>query len=360
MAPPPPERELSRLRTTLEQGLPPVLLVCGPSRFFRTEAFELALAAVPASAELRVLDGEGDSDGSELADLRGGSLFARGAWLAVRRADGWLKAHGAALEPLLERIAAGCGLLLEAVKVDRRTRLGKLLAAQACFELRDLYAEPFDRTRSPLEGELVGWVQTRGRAVGVKLTPEAALAIVGTVGKEPGELLSALQRLAEQAGGGAVLRPEDLRGFLPVGFESTPFELAEALLAHDRVRCERSLDAMYDRGVRGRDGEQRTDAGGVFPFLVSWLHRALAEAQDGRRLLDGGVPLHDVPGRVGVRTFVERFQEQVEKNPQARLRRGLALLGDCERELRLTGEEPQWLLRRFLARYFAPLQESAS
>jgi DNA polymerase III delta subunit len=315
---------------------------------------------VPAGAELRIVDGESDTDGRELADLRGGTLFCRGAWLAVRRADAWLKAHGAALEGLLERIAPGCGLLLEAAKVDRRTRLGKQLAAQACFELRDPYAEPFDRTRCPLEGELVGWVQSRGRAAGVKLSGEAALAIIATVGKDPAELAGALQRLAEQVGDrGVTLRPDDLRGHLPVGFQSTPFELAQALLAGDRRRCERSLEAMYDRGVRGRDGEQRVDEGGVFPFLVSWLHRSLADTLEGRRLLDAGVAGGDVPGRVGVRTFVERFQEQVEANPAARLRRGLELLAECERALRLTGEEPRWLLRRFVARYFAPTAEVA-
>lgn len=354
MAVPPPERELTRLRQAIAQALPKIVLICGASRFFRSEAFESVLAALPAGADLRSIDGDEATDGRELDDLRGGNLFGGGAWLAVRRGEAWLKRHGDALLPLLDRIAAGSGLLLEVGKLDRRTKLGKQLAAQAAFEFRDLYAEPFDRSRSPLEAELIGWLQTRGRALGVKLSPDAALLIVSIVGKEPAELLGELRRLADQVDATTgVLRPDDLRGKLACGFESTPFEFAEALLAADRRRCERSLAAMYERGVRGREEEQRIDAGGVFPFLASWVHRSLADVLQGRQLLDSGVPLRDVAKRCGVHVFVDRFQQQVQSNQAARLEHGLTLLAQCERELRSTGEEPVWLLRRFVARYFA-------
>jgi DNA polymerase III delta subunit len=352
MAVPNPERELVRLRQSLAGGLPRALVVLGPSRFFRAAAFDLVLAAVPRDRELRVLDGEQETDGRELDDLLGAGLFTRGTVLAVRRAGSWLEAHGAALEARLPRIADGCALVLEAPKLDKRTRLGKALAGGA-FEFRDLYAEPYDRTRNPAEAELVQWVQERARGLGVPLDAQAALLVVGAAGKEPAELLAELGRLRARLGPAA--RPRDaasVAGHLHASFESTPFELAEALLAGDRRRCERSLQAMFARGVKGRDGEAM-DQGGLFPFVTSWLQTALSQTYEGRWLFDRGTPAADVPRALGVHVFQERLIEQVRRNDEPRLRRMLLDLLRAQRELRDTGEDHELLLARFLARCFA-------
>ena len=90
----------------------------------------------------------------------------------------------------------------------------------------------------------------------------------------------------------------------------------------------------------------------MFPFVVSWLYQSLANTYEGRFLLDRGVALAEIPQRVGVRAFVPRFQHQVQANSEPRLRRGLHLLHQAQRDLRLTGEDPLWLLRRFVDRFF--------
>ena len=91
----------------------------------------------------------------------------------------------------------------------------------------------------------------------------------------------------------------------------------------------------------------------MFPSITNWMYRSMTTAYEGRYLLDRGVPLRDVPARLGVRTFVPRFQKQVSGNDERKLRSGLRLLHDAQRELRLTGEDPLWILRRFVSRYFA-------
>ncbi|MEZ5965304.1 MAG: hypothetical protein R3F56_15835 [Planctomycetota bacterium] len=357
MAVPNPEKELDRLRRRAREGLAPVTVVTGPSPFFRREALDSALAAVPAGRDLRTLDGhQAATDGRELDALRGGNLFGGGAWLVVRRAEGWLDQHGDEVVRTVPAIAAGCGLVVEAAKFDKRTKLGKALAAADCYEFRDLYAEPYDRKRSPLEAELVGWVGLRARAHGVPLSPAAAYVLVVTVGKDPASLVAELERLGAQpavraAAKARPLQPDDLRGKLTCAFESTPFELAEAVLDHDRARCLRSLDAMFARGVKSRDGSAM-DRGGVFPFVVSWLHQAIGKAHRGRLLFDRGVAAEQVAQELGVRVFADRFVRQVEGNPEPRLRRGLALLLDTQRRLRRTGEDPQRLLEAMVARYF--------
>jgi DNA polymerase III delta subunit len=362
LAAPNPERELSRLSALLEElpeGQPPTcVVITGPSEFFRTQAVDMVLARLPEGLDRRPVDGEADrhSDGSELLDLRGGHLFGTGVVLVVRRGDGWLKRHGEQLAGVLAKVAPGCGLLLEVQKLDGRTKLARRLRELGqLFQFRDLYTEPYDRSRSPLEAEMVGWIQDRSRRLGCPVTAESAFLLMSTVGTRPAELLQELGRLRDSLEEGELrqpLTPDDLRGKLTCSFESTPFELAEAILANDRRRSLLALTAMGRRGTRSRDGGS-VDAAGLFPFITSWLYQSLMQVREGRLLLDQGCPPEEIPKRAGVRVFVERFLAQVEQNPAARLARGLKLLMACQRELRTTGEDPILLLERFLSRYFA-------
>ncbi len=356
MAVPNPDREQLRLSKQLQSGLPPCLLVLGGSGFFRQEALDAAFAAIPEGVDLRTMDGDTASDGRELNDLCGGTLFGSGAVLLVRRGEGWVKKHGEALLATIPSIAKGSSLILEIKKLDKRTKLAKaLLKVGEAFEFRDLYTEPYDRTRSPLDAEMVGWLVKRSKAMGCPLQAESAYLLMSTVGTRPAELIEEVERiksLLDDGGSKRSLSPDELRGKLTCSFESNPFEFAEALLNYDRQAALRALSAMYSHGASGRDGV-RLDQGGLFPFITSWLYQSLAQAYEGRRLLDSGVAARDVPGRLGVRNFVDRFQQQLQRNPSSRLSRGLRLLHRCQRELRSTGEDPQWLLERFLSRYFA-------
>jgi DNA polymerase III delta subunit len=385
-----PEDELARLQKLVQKGLPPLVVVTGTNDFFRAEAMELLLPAIPAAAELRVLDavdergggggagvdddagGDDDADGGgtgedaaglaacpELQDLRGGGLFAKTAFLVVRRASAWWQRHAVTIAAQVPKFGKGCGLVLESPKLDRRKKVAATLVKQlaeagALFEFRDLYELPYDRSRSPVEGELAKWVARRASRLGVALTPDAAWLLVAQVGKQPAELVAELGRLRDRLGADGKrkpLGPEDLRGHVTCSFESTPFELAEAVLGGDRRRALRSVQAMFDRGVRSKDGKAM-DIGGLLPFTTAWLYQSLASAYEGRILLDSGVSARDLPGRVGVRQFPERYVEQVQRLDAARLQRGLLALHHCQRMSRLTGEDPDALLERFLAQWF--------
>ena len=396
---PPPDTELARLGKLLAKGLPPVVLITGSNDFFRAEAVEAWLAAVPKDAELRRIDAvderagggggggeaDGDADGNdaddadsgddapeepaeggaeglaacpELLDLRGGGLFARSAFVCIRRGKNWWLKHAPVLAAQMPKFAKGCGLLLEASKVDRRKKVAAALvktldAAGAVFEFRDLYEYPFKRSESPLNGELAQWVKGRSEQLGVALTAEAAWLVVVQVGKSLPELLAELGRLRDQLGADPkrpALGPEQLRGRLTCSFESNPFELADAVLDQDQPRALRSVRAMFDRGVRSKDGKRET--GGVFPFATSWLWQSLARAYEGRQMLDAGIAGQDVAQRLGVFKFPDQFVARLQKNPLPRLRRGLLALHHCARQLRLTGEEPDVLLEQFLTMWF--------
>lgn len=382
MAAPNPEDLLDRVERLAKKGLPAVVLVHGPNDFFRNEAVDKLLAAVPADAELRTIDAadlrapggaagdddddEGGGDGAEAAescpellDLRGGGLFARRSFLLVRRAKNWWAHHAATLAAEVARFAKGSGIVIEAQKLDRRKKVAAQLVKQctddgAAFEFRELYATAFGG-RDPMQGELAKWIQARGRKLGAKLSLEAACMMIACVGRQPGELVAELQRLRDQVAaepGHGELSARDLRDRLNLGFESTPFELAEAVLGGDERAAFRSVRAMFARGVRGRDGKPM-DTGGLFPFATSWLYQALAKAYEGRTLLDDGVPAEDVAGRLGVRQFVDRFVRELKRNDRDRLGHGLLALHSCQRASRTQGEEPEVLLERFLQQWFA-------
>jgi DNA polymerase III delta subunit len=391
VAAPNPDDELTRLSKLAARPLPPLVAVTGVNDMFRAEAVDRLLAAVPPAAELRVLDagdereaaggggdggadapddadGDGDAGGGsdadvaacpELADLRGGGLFAKVAFLVVRRGGGWWQRHVAAVAASLPRFGKGCTLIVEAPKLDRRKKVAQALVKSladsgALFEFRELYDSPFDRTRSPLESELCKWVVARAARLGVPLQADAAWLVVMQVGKQPADLVAELGRLRDRFGADPKrkpLAPADLRGALTVSFQSTPFELADAVLKNDRRAATRSLRAMFDRSVRTKDGKAM-DTGGVFPFATNWLHGQIATALDGRQLLASGVSERDLPARAGVRGFADRFVEQVRNNDEARLRRGIRALVAVQRLSRLTGEEPDALLERFLAAWF--------
>ncbi len=379
MAPPAPNKELARLDKRIRDGLPPVLLLHGVSAFFREQAMARVLRAVPEDAELRKVDGvevrasddddAADAGGAagvaELQDLRGGGLFASTTVVAVRRAANWWRKHGASVAEVAPKIQPGSSLVVEAPKLDKRKKaaatLFKELAKEgAVFEFRDLYDMPYDRTQSPLEGELCVWVVDASKKLGVRLTPESAWLLISQVGKSPSELVGELQRLRDVLGderGRAPLKPEDLRGKLTVSFESTPFEFTEALLGGDRRAAQRSLTAMFARGVRQQDGKTM-DAGGVLPFTASWLFRQIGVVYEGRALFEEGVSTRDLPSRCNVRQFVDRFLHNVRQNDLPQLQRGITALHACQRKSRATGEDAEVLLERFLAQWFdgAPIE----
>ena len=349
----------------VRRGMPKCVLVHGPSDFFRSEAIQQCTTAFPKAADVRTVAGDEDSDGQELQDLRGGALFGAGSVVVVRRGDAWLKKHGDAVAAVIPRIVDGCALVLEVGKLDKRRKATKALLEHAsAYEFRDMYAEPFDRNRSPLSAELVGWIGQRAKNKGVALTPEGAFMILSSVGKVPAELVAEIERLGTRLQSEGLkldkpLGPEELRGRLTVSFESTPFEFADAVLAGERRKAVRSLRAMFARGVRSKDGGSM-DAGGVFPFVTSWLLQSLANAHAGRYLFDQGVRLDDIPQRLGVRMFADRFTATVRNNSLPALSEGLHALMEAQRGLRATGEDAERLLLGFLDRWFAEMSRPAA
>lgn len=391
MAAPHPAKEIERLRAQCRSGLPSIVGLIGANAWFREQALEIVLSSLPKDVEVLTVEGQnvvlrgtkpsdedgddedGDDDGdgdedrldngdddkdkahcADLQPLAGGGLFRQSTALLIRRGDRWMQRFATALAAFAPRIQKGSVLIYEALKLDKRTKFAKELAASgAVYEFRELFPTPFGRPDQALQGELVQWLIALSKRKKVPLSPESALLLTVQVGADLSTLAAEIDQLADQFRDGATkaLTPNDLRGKLTCSFESTPFELAEAVLDGDRRRALRSLHAMFARGVKQKDGK-RMDHGGLFPFATSWLFTSIGRVHEGRLLMDQGMSLREVPKELGVYTFVELFQAQVQKHQAKKLEHGLLALVHCQRERRSSGEEDDVLLERFLSRWF--------
>jgi hypothetical protein len=379
MAGPNPDEELERLRNLCRRGLPPVVVVTGSNSFYRHEAIELLLAAVPAEAELRRMDAVEDRgstatdeeteedeeeavepaeslhDVPELAELRGGGLFARTSFLCVRRGAKWWQRCAPVLAQHWQRFGKGCGLLLEADKLDRRRKVAAQLVTDlgsAVFEFRDLYTTGFGG-EDLSGGELAKWVVRRGERLGLTLAMESAVLMVLQVGHGPAELVAELERLKAQFDQQPIprpLQPADLVGRLHTTFASTPFEFADAVLERDRVRAQRSLRAMFDRGVRNKAGKR--DTGGLFPFTTSWLWQSMAKIHEGLVRVAAGQRVDAVADQLAPGRGAQRLARQLTGNDLASLRHGMLALHHVQRLQRTTGEADDVMLERFLVHWF--------
>jgi DNA polymerase III delta subunit len=356
MAAPNPAKEWKRLEALLGSGkLPKVFVILGQDAWFRGQALALVRKGLPegeAGGENQVeLDGlDRESLSHEriqdfLMDLGMANLFGGGKILIVRNASKWVTQAGKSLLSVLERMAPGNSLVIEAERLDGRSSIARKLKKEgAWFEFRRLYDRPFGNR--PAQGaELVQWVQEHSRTKGLRLDPSSALFLTEVCGSDPGILDGELTRLA-----GLVESknpsPKEMREVLTLAFESTQFEFVEALLNKDLARVLRSLRALETQGLRDRDGK-RLEVGAVFPMVTSWLSTTLEKGFVALRQREEGRSLEEVIQEHGG-YFKERFASWFRKNDRGSLERIQAALVRAETRLRSMGEDPMILLEQML------------
>lgn len=89
----------------------------------------------------------------------------------------------------------------------------------------------------PTKGELSRWVTARAKAVGARITPEAAEALIAAVGDNTRELVSEIEKLSVYAGRGAPIDISAVRALTPDLRQSKGFDLTDALAGGQRVRA---------------------------------------------------------------------------------------------------------------------------
>jgi DNA polymerase-3 subunit delta len=286
------EKDLKAVRA---EGPGPVCVVTGGQEWFRRHAVEACIAAVQERhPEIALAAYQGPASPSEAAlpvesvtrELTSYGLFARQKLVVVRRAGRFLfpgpGEGGAEDDPLARYVAEptdGMFLLLEAEKLDRRTRRGKALAKHArlieCPELR------YDR-------EVLPWLQGLARGMGLDLTPQAAEMLCTVHGAEPGILHGELEKLALFVEGTAQIDGRAVGAFLGENLALSFFELANAVEDRDLPRAINLARRTLRQGLTDQQGK-RVD-------LIGTVHMALGSL---RSCLGTLWQAHDVAARGG-------------------------------------------------------------
>lgn len=290
-----------QLASQLERGLAPVYLICGEEPLQLVEAAQVVRDRARALGyeEREVLDQEGGFDWNRLAaSSQALSLFSTRKLIDLRLPSARIGREGSAA------ICAYC----EQPQDDNRL----LITAPALEwqELKTRWVQTVERTGVlmqvwPLTGRaLAEWIEARMHARGLTTDPEVASLLTERI---EGNLLAAAQEIDKLAllyGRGQVTHDQMIAA-ISDSARFDVFDLTDAVLAGDRARCARVLDAL--------------EAEDVAPALVLWALarelRMLAAArfatdQGGAQALGQVLDAHRV--RQARRPHVARALERLE------------------------------------------------
>ncbi len=224
-------------------------------------------------------------------------MMARRRFVLVRDLDAMKADEQAKLIPYLEAPAPEACLVLEADKLDARTRFGQAVKKLAVtVKLDPLY-----------ERQLLGFVRTEAKRREVRFDVGAAELLCEEIGAELGALADTVERLAlfssqrARDGGEALVSAADVEAQVPGGRQRTVFELADAVGKGDRARALAVLSAMLENRESGVK-------------VVAMLARHVRQLWSADGLLRARAPKSEYAAALGVPPFfVDGIVEQARR-----------------------------------------------
>ena len=363
--------------------LPRVILIAGPESALREEALaKIKKAAFGANGQSDgwvVLHGPQNQNESEaltpatvLDEVCTRSMFAADDDLkvvVVRSADLVLNAHYKLFEENFDAIPDAASLVFECASFGKLKSTGfykKLSAQNAVLECNALVGEWGD---SPaLEQE----VDKRARALGLKLTHGALLALVARSAKslavieeEIGKLALAFQPVKESSMGVPPIRmgetpmplslvevtEHDILELCSTTGTASAFDFANALLEGNARGALETLGTLFDRGIvdAKKPGKPITQEGSIVMVVLGALTYKLTQLQDARMAIDNGKSEYAVFGEL--KLFGKRADEArqaLRRHTGDTLRRAVEALFTCFLDLRRGGAEPRAIMERLV------------
>ncbi len=331
---------ITDLERALAKGeLKPVYLLIGEEPFLRHRARNLIHERIVGTEKGSVsIFTSDDPLETILADLRGDSLFASRRMVEVIQADKLLREKCEAMIRYVERPSASGVLVLDAAKVDGRTKLpGALRAAGMIVECPPIR-----------ESELPGWVRSEVSRRGCKITGPAASALIDEVGNNLFALSAELDKLVTYAGDKKEIGAEEVSRLGGGSRNWATWAITDALGKRDAAQALRILPTLLEEDPRG--------VGTVGKF--NWHFARLARAK--QILTDGGTP-GDLPGALGIPPFAaQTTAEQVRNLTTDGIARLSRLLLEVDIALKSTGQDPRMLLEKFVIRACRPSASALS
>ncbi|HEV2387681.1 MAG TPA: DNA polymerase III subunit delta [Candidatus Acidoferrales bacterium] len=327
-----------RLLEQLERGkLPPVVVLLGADSYWRGLCRrKLAEALVPVEARpwaVTTISAAGAEAGEVVARAQMQPMLAPRQVLFVADAEAWetgtenaLKDTLAALTAYLDDPAPFTVLVLEAEKLDQRTRLARLLAERALVvELDAAGAGP-----ARLAAEMA-------RELGTEIEPAAAELLAASTAGQAARMAAELEKLACYAAGRPPITEADVRELVVPDGAAEVWEFAGLFASGERARA---LDLANELLRKGESGPRLVGA-------LAWMYRKLMEAAD----LPAHTNEYQAARQLGMRPAAAAAAlEQSRKIPRDQLRRGLVALAEADDRLKSASADDRAVLEFLLAR----------
>lgn len=232
-------------------------------------------------------------------------------------------------------------LVLEAVKLDQRMRLAKLLMDAAVVVDAQLPEEPRERLRiaTGLTKKFAG--QQEGA-----IDDDAAEELADLCNGDLAAIRTEIAKLVTYAGPDHRIQRADVEALVVAEKKYSVWELADVLATGQLSRALQFLDKLL------RDGEQPPALVGA----MAWMFRKLLEAQE----LGRGASAGQAAGRLGMRRdTAEMALRQAQKISRAQLVKGLRALYEADSRLK-SGTKDERAVMEFLVAQLAGSREAAA
>jgi DNA polymerase-3 subunit delta len=289
----------------------------------------LATRQVIILSDLEEIDSEPESEGSESGKTAKDS----------RKADA-----AALLEEYISEPAPFTVLVLEAVKLDKRTRLSKLLSQKAIEISAELPEDPKDPNV-----RLEAAVRTTKQMVsqqGGSIEDEAAEELADLCNCDLALIRTEITKLLTYGGAEKKISTAEVEALVVSERKYDVWELADVMVAGDRARALKFLDKLI------RDGEQTPAMVGA----LAWMFRKLLEVQD----LPRGISPWEATGRLQMRANQAQMAlRQAPKIPRAQLIKGLQALYEADSRLKSGARDDRAVMEFLLTEIMGAKKEVA-
>ncbi len=231
-----------------------------------------------------------------------------------------------ALDKYLDSPSPLTVLVLEATSLDGRQRFSKLLREKALVVELTMGSESATTLASQMAKEL-----------GTTIDPDAATLLADILNREPARMHIELEKLAAYALNRGRITRGDIEALVVAARKNTVWQLADMLVARNRVAALAFLDNLL------REGEEPAGIVGA----LAWMYRKLIEARD--------LPAHTqgfhAARQLGMRPeAAEAAVRNAHRISREELLRGLTALAEADSELKQSNPNPRAFLEFLLAR----------
>jgi DNA polymerase-3 subunit delta len=232
-------------------------------------------------------------------------------------------------------------LVLEAAKLDQRTKLARVLTEEVPTVAAELPDEPSERLR--IASRLIQQMAAKEQGA---VDEDAAEELADLCNGDLAAIHSELTKLVTYAGPGRRISRADVEALVVAEKKYSVWELADVLASGQRSRAILFLDQLL------REGEQPPALVGA----LAWTFRKLLEAQELGRGASPGM----AAGRLGMRRdAAEAAVRQAQKISRKQLVRGLRALYEADSRLK-SGVKDERAVMEFLLVELAGKQEAVA